>query len=199
MRWRNSVPHSCRPEAFSSCRLVHGPCHVVPSEGRVSMIVACFLEASRRGSPGRAGEVAPDCGSDPRHLWWSPLARSKSQVHLQWREEGITPHMKMGDQPRVCLPHYVFETEVTLLNPVKLSLSCRWTHGVDFRQPSLLVRVIAGGLIHFFPGSKRKQLVVWSSGEAFIILLPIELNCVGLRFVPRMQVFLNDFGFLNFF
>lgn len=39
--------------------------------------------------------------------------------------------------------------------------------------------VIAGGLIHFFPGSKRKQLMVWPSGEGFI-LLPDELNCVGL-------------------
>lgn len=97
-RWQNSVPHSCRPEAFSSSRLVHTPCPVVPSGGGAPMIVA-----SRRGSLDPAGKVAPACGNDP--LRWSPLTGSKSQVHLQWREEGITLSMKTGDPPRGRLPH----------------------------------------------------------------------------------------------
>lgn len=94
-------PHSGSPVSlaeFSSSRLVHTPCPVVPSRGGAPMIVA-----SRRGSLGPAGKVAPACGSDP--LRWSPLTGSKSQVHLQWREEGITLSMKTGDPPRGRLPH----------------------------------------------------------------------------------------------
>lgn len=85
----------------------------VPVIRCLPVTVACFPEASRRGSLGPAGEVAPDHGSDPSGTFGG----------AHWREANHrctcsggggndnTEH-KNGDQPRVCLPHYILETKV---------------------------------------------------------------------------------------
>lgn len=95
--------------------------------GLFTFLVMWCPPGSRGALKGMLVRWKPHHGGDPQHLWWSPLARSKSQVHLQWQ-----------DHPIICLPCHSSEMEVTLLNPVKLNCSFRWSHGVHFRQPPLL-------------------------------------------------------------
>lgn len=88
----------------------------VPVIWFLPVTVAYFPEASRRGSLGPAGEVAPDRGSDP------PPPGTFGGAHWQEANHRCTcsggggndnTEHENGDQPRVCLPHYILETKVT--------------------------------------------------------------------------------------